>query len=246
MATNLTAAETDDNVTVPDEGEEVDATTLGLGKGPVRRGYQALLNQIHRIRRGRVTLRGIHVVAPGGADVPAPADGEVTVLGIIKAAALLGAGHPAIQVLLGDIVATNGNLIGQFLQLTGIDPAKTAAVTNLMVSGDVPKARGRITTDGAGAVAMLDGKNVLAVSLATYGGGPNHVIRVTFAANMLDLNYHCIVSASAVSSALPIKAAMVSGADITNFPTLAHFDIRLEGDPTSIAYDLSFEVKGLQ
>ena len=130
---NLTPTSEDYNdalnntVSVPEPGEQVrSGGVLGAVLGAVRPGYQALLNRVHAVVRGRIAFRALRVGRFDAGTTVNPADG------------LLDA----------DTMTTIALLLKSYA-------APGVSLKNTLDAINVPKAGGVIQTDGVGGFTIL-------------------------------------------------------------------------------------------
>ncbi len=204
-------------ISVPDEGEEVDAVggfpgAIPPGKGPVRPGFHGLVMKLVCILRGFITFKSLYVDGTGEqAAVPGP--GTIFATGAIGSASAMEAplfAGAEVDTSLVHVVDTDGHcdVTGAHVAFSNLAPtghktgqcAPTEPLLNELRAVNVPKAWVRFTTDGAGNLTVVDGCNILAVSIGGLLGA--NVIRVFFAQPFNDGKYSA--TANAIATTLPL------------------------------------------
>lgn len=248
--TNLTPANDTwaGDPTVPDEGENVTAVTGGAGNGPVRPGFQRLLDKLWSIVNGKVTVRALSV-GPGAGSAATTPDGRIFATDLIGAPNLLGD-----QALLQNYVEVANSLTpigsatlgGGGLAFTGVtsgveggNPPGTQALRNEIRPLTAAKAWCRLTTDGLAGLTISDRASVLGASL---GGAGTQLIRVTWAQNFADTNYCVVVSGTAPAAVVGSKSKRI--APITY--NVGYVELEVEVDPRTVALDVSVVAFGRQ
>lgn len=219
--TNLTVPAGAENglepITVPDEGEEVCASTSGPGKGPVRPGYLGLLRRWYALIRGKISLKSLTVDTLGEQVIGAPSPGRVACANLTASgavSALLGFFSAEVEGLEFDAIGGAGRVDYeaarvQFRNTTtgagGANPPYGTAIKNELRALNIAKCWGMITTDGMGGFTLLNqiGQTFNVKDVRFYGGATKY-IEIEMATPMDNANY-CIIPVGSQGVALPLS-----------------------------------------
>lgn len=143
----------------------------------------------------------IHGSAANGGGAGVYGDGGAGDDGVLGVGGTTGLGYGG-RFLRGDAnTDDDAVLVGGYVFLSGDDPAGTDPLINQLTPMSFAKAFGRVTTDGAGNVAVTGALNCAAVSLP---GG--NLVRFTIAGDMANANFVAItISGLGGSQAFPVN-----------------------------------------
>lgn len=144
-----------------------------------------------------------------------------------------------------DVALLSGPKLAFSSLTTAGDPGSSTGITNALLAPLIPKAWLRFTTDGAGALTVLDGSNITSAACVAGTG----FVLVVIADNMKDVNY-AVVANAADASGVPQNPAMYPtvGSNATYRPNTTQFYLLFPGGfrPDTTVVDCALHVFGRQ